>query len=70
MKKKSIVNARPVYITDHLSELFLHQKKALLPQFKQACKNKQKVFWRVENGNYVFFVNDEKIYALPTVITN
>ena len=69
-KKKSIVNARPVYITDHLLELFLRQKKALLPQFKQARKNKQKVFWRVENGNYVLFINDEKIYAPPTVITN
>ena len=69
-KKKSIVNARPVYITDHLPELFLRQKKALLPQFKQARKNKQKVFWRVENGNYVLFINDEKIYAPPTVITN
>ena len=44
-KKKSIVNARPVYITDHLPELFLRQKKALLPQFKQARKNKQKVFF-------------------------
>ena len=69
-KKKSIVNARPVYITDHLPELFLRQKKVLLPQFKQARKNKQKVFWRVENGNYVLFINDEKIYAPPTVITN
>ena len=69
-KKKSIVNARPVYITHHLPELFLRQKKALLPQFKQARKNKQKVFWRVENGNYVLFINDEKIYVPPTVITN
>ena len=69
-KKRSIVNARPVYITDHLPELFLRQKKALLPQFKQARKNKQKVFWPVENGNYVLFINDEKIYAPPTVITN
>ena len=43
-KKKSIVNARPVYITDHFPKLFLRQKKALLPQFKQARKNKQKVF--------------------------
>ena len=69
-KKKSIVNARPVYTTDHLPVLFLRQKKALLPQFKQARKNKQKVFWRVENGKYVLFINDEKIYAPPTVITN
>ena len=39
----------------HLPELFLRQKKALLPQFKQARKNKQKVFWRVENGNYCMY---------------
>ena len=40
-----------VYVTEHLPEALLKQKKLLMPQFKLARLNKQKAYWRVENGD-------------------
>ena len=44
-----------VYVTEHLPAKF-QEKKLLLPEFKEAKRNKQSVYWRAIDGNYCLFV--------------
>ena len=50
-----------VYVTEHLPKQFIQQKKLLLPVFKRAKANKKKTSWRVENGEYAFYVHNKKV---------
>ena len=50
-----------VYVAEHLPKAFLEQKNLLMPYIKKARMNKQKTFWRAENGKYVLYVNNKKI---------
>ena len=52
-----------VYVTQHLPDAFLQQKKALLPKFKSAKLNKQNTYWKAEGGEYVLYVDDVKCCA-------
>ena len=54
-------NESTVYVIEHLPKAFLEQKKLLMPYFKKARMNKQKTFWRAANGEYVLYVDNEKI---------
>ena len=50
-----------VYVTERLPAKFLKQRKLLLPEFKEAKRNKQSAYWRVTDGNYCLFVDGIKI---------
>ena len=50
-----------VYETEHLPREFLQRKKLLLPLFKQAKANQKKTAWRVENGEYTLYVDNQKV---------
>jgi len=49
-----------VYVSKHLLKKFQHQRKLLLDKYKKGRKNQQKAVWKAE-GDYVLFVNDERI---------
>ena len=50
-----------VYVTEHLPANFQKQRKLLLPEFKEAKRNKLSAYWRAINGNYCLFVDGVKI---------
>ena len=50
-----------VYVTEHLPTKFQQQGKLLLPEFKEAKRNKQSAYWRVIDDNYYLFVDGVKI---------
>ena len=54
-------NIQSVYVTEHLPKLFQEQKKSLLLQFKEAKMKKLMAVWRIVNGSYCLFVENEKI---------
>ena len=56
-----------IFVTDHLLKVFLQQKKLLMPQFKIAKENKQKTSWRAEDGEYVLYVDNEKVVHKPSL---
>ena len=51
----------PVYITDHLPQAFLEQKKLLLPAFKEARKLGEKTKWVAKSGEYCLFVDNHRV---------
>ena len=51
----------PIYVTEHLPKKLQEQRKLLLPYYKEAKLKKQKTFWKALDGNYVLFVNGEKV---------
>ena len=55
------VDKKPHYVTEHLPKQFQQERKALLPQFKEAKRMKKKVSWRAENGHYCLYVNNVKV---------
>ena len=59
-------NKSTMFVTEHLSKVFLQQKKLLMPQFKIAKENKQKTSWRAEDGEYVLYVDNEKVVHKPS----
>ena len=50
-----------VYITDHLPHAFQEQRKKLLPSFTEARADKQKTKWKIENGEYCLYIDNEKV---------
>ena len=55
------VDTKPHYITEHFPKQFQQERKALLPQFKEAKSMKKKVSWRAENCHYSLYVNNVKV---------
>ena len=55
------VAKRYVYVTDHLPDAFLMQKRSFMPEFKAARQAKQKTYWKIENWRYNLYVNDAKV---------
>jgi len=55
-----------VYVSEHLPKKFQHQRKLLLDEYKKARKNWQKALWKVVEGDYVLFVNDELTVQVPS----
>ena len=49
-----------MYVTEHLPKLFQEQKKSLLSQFTEAKMKKLTTAWRIVNGSYCIFVENEK----------
>ena len=60
-EKRKSVDKKPHYVTEHLPKQFQQERKALLPQFKEAKRMKKKVSWRAENGHYCLYVNNVKV---------
>ena len=48
-----------VYVSDHLPKICQQQKRNLLPQFKEARKNRQKTSRKIINGDYSLLINDK-----------
>ena len=59
--KRRVDKKSTAYVTEHLPKASLEQKNLLMPYFIKARMNKQKTFWRAENGKYVLYVDNEKI---------
>ena len=49
-----------VFVTDHLPKIYYDQKKALMPLFNLARKEKKKTSWGFDKGNYCLFINGKK----------
>ena len=60
-RKRDDKTSPPTYVTEHLPKKFQEQRKLLLPYYKEAKLIKQKTFWKALDGNYVLFVNGEKV---------
>ena len=60
-RKRDDKTSPPIYVTEHLPKKFQEQRKLLLPYYKEAKLKKQKTFWKALDGNYVLFVNGEKV---------
>ena len=50
-----------VYVTEHLPAKFQKLRKLLLPEFKEAKRNKQSAYCRAIDGNYCLLVDGVKI---------
>ena len=65
MKNVSVMTKLPLpsTFTEHLPKKFQEQRKLLLPYYKEAKLKKQKNFLEslIWDGNYVLFVNGEKV---------
>ena len=59
--KSSLSNISYVYVSDHLPKPFEAQRKKLMPQFTMARKQNKKAYWRIEEGQHCFFVDDKKV---------
>jgi len=65
VKRESPTNPY-VFITEHLPEKFQQQRKRLLDTYKEAKKNRQKAVWKVLDGNYTLFINDQQVEIWET----
>ena len=50
-----------VYASEHLPKELQKQKKALMPLFQKAKRNKQKSAWKLQDSEYCLLVNDERV---------
>ena len=50
-----------VYATEHLPKELQKQKKALMPLFQNAKRNKQKIAWKLQDSEYCLFADDERV---------
>ena len=57
---RPIENLQPQYITEHLPKKFVEERKKLMPAFKEARLQSKKTAWRVENGHYALFIDNQK----------
>ena len=59
--KAKHATASYVYATEHLPKELQKQKKALMPLFLEAKKNKQKTAWKLQDCEYRLFVDNELV---------
>ena len=50
-----------LYATEHLPNELQKQKKALMPLFQKAKRNKQKTAWKLQDSEYCLFLDDERV---------
>ena len=50
-----------VFVSDHLPQKLLEQRKQLLSMFNEARKRRQKTLWKVVDGEYCLYVDEKKI---------
>ena len=50
-----------MYVTEHLPDALFKQMKLLMPQAKL---NKQNAYWRVENEDYVLYIDEVRHCAV------
>ena len=60
-RKAKRPTASDVYATELLSKELQKQKKALMPLFQKAKRNKQKTAWKLQDSEYCLFVDDERV---------
>ena len=54
------VKQPPVFITEHLPQLFQKHRKMLMPQFKRARRERKRTYWKPVDGLYCLFVDNVK----------
>ena len=47
-------------ITEHLPGKFIEERKKLTPAFKEARLQSKKTAWRVENGHYALYIDNQR----------
>ena len=57
---RRLENLQPRYITEHLLKKFVEERKKLMPAFKEARLQSKKTAWRVENGHYALYIDNQR----------
>ena len=60
-RKAKRLTASYAYATEHLPKELQKQKKALMPLFQKAKRNKQKTAWKLQDSEYCLFVDDQRV---------
>ena len=60
-RKAKRPTASNVYPTEYLLKELQKQKKALMPLFQKAKRNKKKTAWKLQDSKYCLFVDDERM---------
>jgi len=53
-------NKQKIYITNHLPQEFIFQKRALRTKFLAARNENHNTSWKIEDGSYNLYVNEIK----------
>ena len=57
---RRLENLQPQYITEHLPKKFVEERKKLMPTFNEARLQSKKTAWRVENGHYALYIDNQR----------
>ena len=57
---RRLENLQPQYVTEHLPKKFVEERKKLMPAFKEARLQSKKTVWRVENGHYTLYIDNQR----------
>ena len=60
-RKAKRPTASYVYAIADLPKELQKQKKALMPLFQKAKRNKRKTAWKLQDSEYCLFVDDERV---------
>ena len=57
---RCLENLQPQYITEHLPKKFVEERKKIMPAFKEARLQSKTTAWRVENGHYALYIDNQR----------